>query len=63
MHFDILIYVEKVIQLDGSIKRRLTSLKFIINGEPIDLIDPNTNDLLIERIPEKIRKELVSEGL
>ena len=63
MHFDILIYVEKVIQFDGSIKRRLTSLKFIINGEPIDLIDPNTNDLLIERIPEKIRKELVSEGL
>lgn len=59
MHFDVLIYVDKIIEESGFIRRKLVSLKIINNGELIDLIDKETKDLNINALPQDIKEEFL----
>lgn len=58
MHFDLFIYVEKKIEENGIIKRKLVSLKLINEGKTIDLMDNNGN-LNYQVLPEKIKEEFI----
>ena len=58
MHFDLFIYVEKKIEENGTIKRKLVSLKLVYEGKTIDLIDNNGN-LNYQVLPEKIKEEFI----
>jgi type IV secretory pathway ATPase VirB11/archaellum biosynthesis ATPase len=59
MHFDLLIYVKKVIEDSGVITRKLVSLKLIDNGKLIDLINKDTKDLDIDKLPEPMKEEFL----
>lgn len=58
MHFDLFIYVEKKIEENGTIKRKLVSLKLVNEGKTIDLMDNNDN-LNYQVLPEKIKEEFI----
>ena len=58
MHFDLFIYVEKKIKENGTIKRKLVSLKLVNEGKTIDLMDNNGN-LNYQVLPEKIKEEFI----
>ena len=58
MHFDLFIYVEKKIEENGTIKRKLVSLKLVNEGKTIDLMDNNSN-LNYQVLPEKIKEEFI----
>lgn len=58
MHFDLFIYVEKKIEENGTIKRKLVSLKLINEGKTIDLMDNNSN-LNYQVLPETIKEEFI----
>ena len=58
MHFDLFIYVEKKIEENGTIKRKLVSLKLVNEGKTIDLMDNNGN-LNYQVLPEKIKEEFI----
>lgn len=57
MHFDLFIYVEKIITDEGEIKRKLIDMKMIKDGHLIDLIDEKTNDLNLKNLPNEFKEE------
>ena len=57
MHFDLFIYVEKIITDEGEIKRKLVDMKMIKNGSFIDLIDEKTDDLNLKNLPNEFKEE------
>ena len=62
MHFDLFIYVEKKIKENGTIKRKLVSLKLVNEGKTIDLMDNNGN-LNYQVLPEKIKEEFILKNV
>jgi C_GCAxxG_C_C family probable redox protein len=57
MHFDLFIYVEKKITDEGEIKRKLIDMKMIKDGHLIDLIDEQTDDLNLKKLPNEFKEE------